>query len=233
MPTLRLEKIAKIYKDKSRNTTAILDIDLTIEQGEFVFITGSRGAGKSTLMEIISGDLKPDRGAVYLDNVNLSRTGKRQAEKLRQCMGMVMQDSELIRTETVMRNLMPRSGLDFFRRKMDGSQVSKALALVGMAGCEEKYPREIPSSDCRRIELARAIMNSPDILLLDDLTDRMDEDAIWDTIHLLTELNKHGTTVIMATTAVKVVNIMRKRVITLSDGKVVGDVRKGKYGYIV
>lgn len=234
MPTIRLEKVAKIYKGKNRQSAAILNIDLTIEQGDFVFFIGSRGAGKSTLLDIISGNLKPDRGAVYLDDMNLNRLTSRQKAKLRHCMGRVPQDSELRRTETVFKNMASTKKLEFLKDKLlNEKQIQKALGLVGMSGCEEKYPLEMTPSECRRIEMAKAILRSPSILLLDEITDRVDDDTVWDMLHLISELNARGTTILMATSARRVVNIMRKRVVTLADGKIVGDVRKGKYGHIV
>ena len=113
------------------------------------------------------------------------------------------------------------------------SRVRKVLGLVGMRGCEDKYPVEMSSGECRRIELARALINSPPILLLDELTANLDDDSIWDMFQLLDELNRRGTTVIMATHASQYVNIMRKRVVTIVDGRIMGDVPKGRYGEIV
>lgn len=233
MPTIRLENVAKLYKSKGRSTAAVLNVDLQIDQGEFIFFVGSRGAGKSTLLDIISGELPPDRGAVYLDGTRLGSMTKRQNARLRRCIGKVPQDSTLLRTETVRDNLAgaPRAG-PLRRRLIDEALIHKALALVGMKGSEERYPLEFSISQCRRIELAKAIVHSPDILLLDEITDRVDDDTIWDMMHLLSELNAKGTTVLMATNAKKFVNIMRKRVITLSDGKIAGDVRRGRYGQV-
>lgn len=234
MPTIRLEEVAKLYKGNVRQVAAVLDVSLQIEQGEFVFFVGSRGAGTSTLLELISGELKPDRGAVYLDQYDLARVPNRQKARLQTCFGIVPQESGLVRTETVLRNLSSLNRLEVLKNKLiDEPLIKKALGLVGMAGCEGRYPLEFSISECRRIELAKAILHSPQILILDDITDRMEDDAIWDIFHLLTELNKHGTTILMATHAGRFVNIMRKRVVTLVDGKIVGDVQKGRFGDIV
>ena len=232
MPTIRLEDVAKLYKTKERRISAIQDVNLKIEQGEFVFFIGSRGSGKSSMLDIISGDVSPDKGAVFLDDVNISRVSKRRR---RGCMGKVPQVSALVRTETVLQNMSVSSSKkkEFFREKPpDRTLISKALGLVGMAGCEDRYPAEFSMSECRKIELAKAILRSPPILLLDEITDWMDDDTAWDMMHLLMELNRRGTTILMATSAVQIVNIMRKRVVTLVDGKIRGDVQKGRYGYI-
>ena len=111
--------------------------------------------------------------------------------------------------------------------------MKKALGIVGLPGVESYYPAELSIGECRRVELARALINSPSILLIDELTANLDDDNIWDLMHLLTELNNKGTTIIMATHASQFVNIMRRRVVTLVDGRLIGDVRNGKYGDIV
>ncbi len=233
MPTIRLEKAAKLYRSSDSQMAAVLNIDLRIEQGEFIFFVGSRGAGKSTLLDMISGELAPDRGNVYLDEVNLYKAAGRRREKLLRSFGKVAQDSGLVRTDTVLQNMTSAQKAWQLRKKPDKSVIRKALGLVGMPDCEDRYPLEFSISECRRLELAKAILHSPHILLLDEITDRMDDDAIWDVFHLLSELNARGTTILMATRARKFVNIMRKRVITLADGKIIGDVRRGRYGDII
>lgn len=231
MTAIRLEQVSKYFKNKEHQMVmAVEDIDLEIPQGDFIFFVGSRGAGKSTLLSLAVGDLRPERGAVFLNDTDMSSMTKRQRARFRYRVGKVPQESGLVRTVTVRRNLMAvKKG----QSKPDAALVEKALGLVGMSDSEEYYPLELSISECRRIELAKAILHSPDILLLDEITARMDDDSIWDVMHLLDELNRRGTTVLMATNAKKFVNIMRKRVITLADGKIVGDVPRGRYGDIV
>ncbi len=243
MPTIRLEDVSKIYKGTRkgygpqagrRGFETLSRVNLQIEQGEFVFFVGSRGAGSSTLLNLISGVLQPDEGAVYLDQVNLSKLGRRQEKKLRYIFGRVPQESNLIRTATVFENLCPPGRFGRMGGTLtDGPLIAKALGLVGMADTEEKRPGEFSASECRKIELAKAILYSPPILILDRITDHMDDDSIWDMMHLLDEMNRRGTTVLMATQARQFVNIMRRRVITLVDGRIVGDVAKGRFGDIV
>lgn len=117
-------------------------------------------------------------------------------------------------------------------QKME-TRIQKALSMVGLEGVGKRYPVELSQGECRRVELARALVNSPPVLILDELTANLDEDTIWDLFHLLGEFNRLGTTIIMATHAKKFVDLMRKRVITLVDGKVLGDVQKGRYGDVV
>jgi len=231
MATIRLEQVSKYYRDKERQTLmAVENIDLEIAQGDFIFFVGSRGAGKSTLLNLAVGDLRPDRGAVFLNNTDFASMTKRQRARFRCKVGKVVQESGLVRTVTVRKNL---TAVKKGQSKPSALLVEKALGLVGMSDSQEYYPLELSISECRRIELAKAILHSPDILVLDEITSRMDDDSIWDMMHLLDELNRRGTTVLMATNAKKYVNIMRKRVITLVDGRIVGDVPKGRYGDIV
>ncbi len=234
MPTISLNHVTKLYKGGGRHTAAVMNIDLEIEQGEFVFVVGSRGAGKSTLMDIMAGELVPDRGTVYLDETNITRLSRRRRRDLQAYLGRVAQDPALSRTDTVYENLTAsrklRSPGDLY---VEEQLVRKALALVGMPGTEQHCPREFSFAQCRRLELAKAILHSPPILLLDGITDRLDDDTIWDIFLLLNEMNARGTTVVVTTNAKRFVSIMRRRVVTLSDGKLVGDVEKGRYGDIV
>ncbi len=237
MPTIRLDRVSKIFKGPNKSPKryeTLSGVSLEVEQGEFVFLVGSRGAGSSTLLNLISGALQPDGGAVYLDQVNLAKLSRRQEKKLPYIFGKVPQDPALDRTSTVFENLCPPGRFGKMGGALtDGPLISKALGLVGMAGSEDQYPAAFNASECRKIELAKAILYSPPILIIDKMTDRMDDDSIWDVMHLLGEINRRGTTVLMATHAKQFVNIMRRRVVTLVDGRLVGDVKKGRFGDIV
>lgn len=237
MPKITLEKATKYYRaERRRIEVGVQDVDLTIEQGEFVFVIGSSGAGKSTLLNLISGMTKPSSGKVYIGDKDLTwmmRWSKNRAALL---FGKVSQHQGLIRKRTVYDNLALAARLGAPRgagAQYIDERVRKVLGIVGMSGCEKKFPVEMSIGECRRVELARAIINSPPILVLDELTANLSDDNIWDIFQLLNEINQKGTTVIMATHASQYVNIMRRRVITLVDGRVFGDVKKGKYGDIV
>ena len=219
--------------EERRLTYAVRDISLTVEQGEFVFLIGSSGAGKTTLLQLMSGEIAPDEGTVLLNNTNIARMLGPWRVRARRTFGVVSQQGLLIRKRTVGENLMLAGAAAGMMRRKSREAVKKALGIVGLPGVEECYPAELSIGESRRVELARAVLNSPSILLLDELTANLDDDVIWDLLHLLTELNARGTTIVMATHASQYVNIMRRRVITLVDGKVAGDVKKGKYGDIV
>ena len=242
MPTITLEKVTKYYKiqkkqrrGENRVEIGVEDVDLTVEQGEFVFLVGSSGAGKSTLLDLISGKLKPDQGTVSLNGKDLARLFP-WSNQTALLFGKVCQEQTLARRITVEENL--RMAAMIGRRRFESTKhindrIRKVLGLVGMRGAEARYPGELSIGECRRVELARAMINSPPILVLDEITANLDDDNIWDMIILLNEVNRRGTTVIMATHASKYVNIMRRRVVTLVDGHIFGDVERGRYGDVV
>ena len=233
MPELRLENVSKLYKaEKKRKEYAVRDLSLTVTQGEFVFLIGSSGAGKSTMLKLMGGEISPDRGAVYLDGGTLIRSFGPWRARVARTFGIVSQQPMLVRKRTILENLMMAARAGGLQKRSQAA-AEKALGLVGLPSVGECYPVELSIGEVRRVELARALVNSPPILLLDELTANLDDDSIWDMMHLLNELNIRGTTIIMATHASQFVNIMRRRVVTLVDGKLLGDVKNGKYGDIV
>lgn len=232
MPVVRLEGVTKFYKYERKKRMAVQDIDLTIEQGEFVFLNGSSGAGKSTVLRLLGGDIWPDKGTAFLDNTNMSHLFGPWQIRLRRTFGIVWQEPRLIRKLNIYDNLLQTAKAGGLRNKSPQA-VAKALALVGMQHVEKCFPAELSLSDIRHVELARALVCSPPILLLDELTANLEDDSIWDIFHLLMELNNKGITVVMVTHASRYVNIMRRRVVTLVDGHLAGDVHNGRYAQTV
>ena len=234
MPTIRLDNISKLYHLGEFEHWAVQAVDLTIEQGDFVFLVGSRGAGKSTLINIMAGVTKPTLGKVFLDNVDVEELRPREREQAFSAIRCIEQGAELDRSDTIYGNLSEEVRRFFFfrRRVVNKTLADKALAVVGVPESGDTFPRDLSTPECRRVLIAKAVLHSPAILMLDDFTDRMDEDTVWDMLHLLNELNRKGTTIIMSTNSSYVVNTMRRRVVTLADGKLVGDVKRGRYGYI-
>lgn len=235
MPQIRLEGVGKDYLQEPdrRILHAVREIDLTIEQGDFVFVTGSSGAGKSTLLQLLSCEMQPTHGAVYLNNINVTAMSRRQRERRRMCFGYVPQLSTLVRKRTIEQNLSAVAALHPDRSQSLTARIQKALRLVGLGDMLQRYPVELSQGECRRVELARAIINNPEVLVLDELTANLDEDTAWDLFLFLSEVNHLGTTIIMASHAKNFVNLMRRRVITLVDGRILGDVQRGRYGDVV
>lgn len=241
MPTIQLDHVSKFYKPKRRRKghvhqdMGVADVELTIRQGEFVFVVGGSGAGKSTLLRLITGQTKPSRGKVYVDEKDLNRVMFLSRNRASVMFGQIWQDPTLIRKKTIGENLTLASQIANGREspRLVDIRVKKVLGLVGMKGVERKYPVELSIGECRRVELARALIGSPPVLVLDEITANLDDDSIWDTLHLLNDVNRRGTTVIMATHDSQYVNILRRRVITMSGGRVTRDEEKGKYGDVL
>ncbi len=162
MPDLRLEGASKFYKVEKQKLVAVQDINLTVEQGEFVFLTGSSGAGKTTVLRMLGGDLQPDEGAAYLDNVNMGHYFGPWHFRLRRCFGYVWQEPQLLRKRTIYENLfMAQAARSIGRRAKWDKAVGKALGLVGMQGVEHCFPADLSLGEVRLVELARALVNSP------------------------------------------------------------------------
>lgn len=241
MPTIYLDHVSKFYKPKRRRKgpvhqdTGVEDVELNIHQGEFIFVVGGSGAGKTTLLQLITGTVRPSQGKVYIDDKDMNRVMLLSRNRAAAMFGKIWQDPTLIRKKTVGENLALAARIALGREspRVVDIRVKKVLGLVGMKGVEDRYPVELSIGECRRVELARALIGSPPVLVLDEITANLDDDCIWDTLHLLNDVNLRGTTVIMATHDSQYVNILRRRVITMSGGKVVSDVEKGKYGDVL
>lgn len=237
MPSIVLDNVSKFYKSEGRVEAAVREVSLTVNQGEFVFVVGSSGSGKSTVLQLMSGEIKPDRGKVYFNDHELQKLLRWKRSSVSLLFGRVWQEHSLMRKRTVGENLRMAALVGAAKRKDSHldvqARVEKVLGIVGMQGTLNKFPVELSGGEARRVELARAIINSPPILILDEITANLDEDNIWDIFHILQEINRHGTTVIMATHASQFVNIMYRRVVTMVDGRIFGDVERGRYGDIV
>ncbi|MBR3560045.1 MAG: ATP-binding cassette domain-containing protein [Oscillospiraceae bacterium] len=221
MPTIRLEQVSKIYKNSRRGVSSTLQVNLTIRHGEFVFITGVRGSGKSTLMELIAGELEPDHGKVWLGAANLWALSESERGDLRSCLGFLSGADDLRPMETVFKNLASEHRLEYLKNRLfDRHRIEKALALVGMPGSEDRYPRDLTASERCRVLMAKTIWRSPAVVIVDGLDERADGDTVWDMLHLLGALNRMGTTVVFATADSSYTTTMNKRVVNLLDGHI-------------
>ncbi len=230
MPQIRLDGVSICYKKDKALFSAVNDISFAVEKGEFLFLTGSSGAGKSTIINALTGNIRPTSGKIFLDDANAKFLSARAKAKRKIRFGFVPQESHLVRRQTIYENLEPFAHLAKRKDASIEQLINKAIALVGLDDVKGRYPAELSHGECRRAELARAILTMPTILVLDEITANIDDDTLWDMYYLLSELNSHGVTIIMATHSKKLVDIARRRVITLVDGKIFSDVKKGKYG---
>lgn len=232
MPAIRLENVEKIYKQSGRKFPAVLRLDMVIKQGEFVCLAGKRGSGTTLALNIICGQVTPDKGRVYFGRYELSLLPWLARKHIERSFGVVWQTPALTADKTSVMSCFGGSGWwgELKMNLLDRPRARKALSLVGLDGCEDKRLREFTPAQLRRLEVARAILHSPPVLIIDDLSDTMDEESLWDIIQLLRELNRRGTTIIMAAHSGNIINIIRPRVITLSESRIKSDETPGKFG---
>lgn len=231
MPQIELQNVTKYFvNDRKQRFAAVDDISLTIEQGDFVFLVGSSGAGKTTLLRLIANQIRADSGRVWMGDKEVTRLAYWRRSSYRRIVGQVWQDATLIRKKTIRENFNIVQRALGVRSKVAEENTTKALALVGMRAMGERYPFELSGGQIKLVELARAVICNPPILVVDEITANLDYDTGWDIMNILAEINRCGTTIIMATHAKQFVNVMRKRVVTLVEGKIIADVQKGKYG---
>lgn len=242
MPTIITEKLTKTFPVSQHwrfrrgvREIGVENVDITIEQGEFVFVIGSCGAGKSTLLSLLAGKIRPDSGTVRLDDKPVKKPMPWRKNRLSTEIGYVPQRYALEHGVTIREILeaSAKSGAGKFLDWNDyDSRVKKVLGLTGLSGWEDRYPIELTYGQRRMLELARALINSPKILVLDEITAGLDADSMWDVYMLLNEINRMGITIVMATRNSFYVNMARNRVITLVHGRVYSDEENGRYGEV-
>ncbi len=223
-----LSNVTKTYPNGS---TALDDVSFFIERGEFVFIVGPSGSGKSTLIKLLMHEEIPTDGQVIINNKDIGKLKRREIPYLRRSMGVVFQDFRLLSNKTVYENVAFAMDIIGASRKEIRRQVPNVLSLVGLAHKAKSYPRELSGGEQQRVALARALVNNPAFLIADEPTGNLNPKVAMEIMELLDNINKRGTTIIMATHAKDIVDTMKKRVIAIEDGKIVRDESRGGYGY--
>lgn len=227
MKFIELKNVYKVYKN---GVTALVDTNLGINKGEFVFIIGGSGSGKSTLVKLLYREEKPTKGEVFVGGVNVGKLLNGRVYKLRRKIGVVFQDFKLLPKLTVYENVA--FGLESVGMKNEEirSKVIKALEHVGLKDKVRAFPNQLSGGEQQRVCIARAIVNDPKLLVCDEPTGDLDPNLSIEIVKLLERINKEmGTTIIMATHDKEIVNKMKKRVIAIENGVVVYDQEKGKY----
>ena len=223
---LKMENVTMKYPT---GTVALKDVSIEIEKGEFVFVVGSSGSGKTTFIELLLRELVPTKGKIEIAGVNYERLKKNKIHKVRRKIGVVFQNFRLLKDRTVYENVAFAQRVIETPAKYIRRQVPAVLALVGLEEKFKSYPRQLSGGEQQRVALARALVNKPEIILADEPTGNLDPKNSWDIMNLLDEINQKGTTVVVVTHNKEIVNVMKKRVITLKKGVVVSDVQKGGY----
>jgi cell division transport system ATP-binding protein len=225
---IRLEHVSKVYKTSTR--PALEDVSVEMEKGEFVFLIGASGSGKSTFLRLLLREEVPTKGRVYVANFDVVRMSRRRVPRLRQSIGCVFQDFRLLHNKTVAENVAFALEVIGKPRNTIRKVVPEVLELVGLEGKSARMPHELSGGEQQRVAIARAFVNRPLMLLADEPTGNLDPDTSQDIMLLLERINRTGTTVLMATHDHSIVDSMRRRVVELSLGQVVRDDSRGVYG---
>ncbi|HWQ42693.1 MAG TPA: cell division ATP-binding protein FtsE [Desulfosporosinus sp.] len=225
---IELTNVSKTYPNGAR---ALVDVNLKIGKGEFVFLVGPSGAGKSTLIKLFYRDETPTRGQVQINGKNLVRMKEREVPYLRRGIGVVFQDFKLLPNKTVFENVAFALEVIGVSKKEVKVRTSATLELVGLANKESSFPHELSGGEQQRVCVARAVINNPALLVADEPTGNLDPETAWEIMDLLFNINKRGTTVIMGTHARAIVDKMQQRVIAIENGRVARDEEIGGYGY--
>lgn len=218
--------ISKVYTEDS---AALKDITIKIPTGDFVSVVGQSGAGKSTMLKLISAEERPSKGKLIIDGWDITKIKRWQVPHLRRQIGVVFQDFKLLPKRTAYENVSFAMEVGGAQRKEIRETVPHILKLVNLVDRAVAYPSELSGGERQRVAIARALAYKPQILLADEPTGNLDALHSWDIVQLLMKINKLGTTVLLATHNDEVVNALKKRVITLNQGKVVADQRGGTY----
>lgn len=227
MKFIDIKNCYKVYKN---GVTAIADLTLSIDKGEFVFVTGTSGCGKSTFVKLLYREEKPTKGQVMVGGINVAKLYNSRVYKLRRKLGIVFQDFKLLPKLTVYENVayaLENLGL---KKCVIKEKVLKALEITGLKEKIRSFPNQLSGGEQQRVCIARAIVNDPKLLICDEPTGNLDPKTSKEIVKVIYNINKElGTTVIMVTHDKEIVNSMKKRVITLENGVLTNDTMKGKY----
>ena len=221
-----LSGVSKVYPNGQK---ALDNINLDIRKGEFLFLSGSSGAGKTSLLELLLKEEEPTRGTVRVNGIDLGQLKERQVYRYRRMIGMVFQDFRLFPDFTVYENVAFAQRIIQVPTKEIKRNVPAILATVGLAGKYKAKPKQLSGGEQQRVALARALINRPPILLADEPTGNLDPKNSWEIMKLLEKINEGGTTILVVTHNREIVNEMRKRVVTMKKGVIVSDEEKGGY----
>ncbi|MBD8078041.1 cell division ATP-binding protein FtsE [Cellulosimicrobium arenosum] len=224
---IRFENVTKVYARGAR--PAVDDVSMEVRRGEFVFLVGASGSGKSTCLHLILREERPTSGKVFVAGRDLRSLSSWKVPNLRRGIGVVFQDFRLLPNKTVFENVAFALQVIGKPRHTIAITVPETLEMVGLAGKEKRRPHELSGGEQQRVAIARAFVNRPPILLADEPTGNLDPTTSLGIMRLLDRINRTGTTVVMATHDDDIVNQMRKRVIELDTGRVVRDQAHGSY----
>ena len=221
-----LDRVTKKY---GKNAAALNRISFHVEPKEFVVVVGQSGAGKSTLMRLITREEKPSSGKIIVGGIDYSKLKDREVPLLRRKIGVIFQDFKLLPNKTAFENVAFALEIVGMSTREIRHTVPKVLELVGLADKADHFPSQLSGGERQRVAIARAVVRQPKILIADEPTGNLDPKHAWDVVKVLEKINKFGTTVLLTTHNQEIVEKLQRRVVTIQDGQLVGDVsKKGK-----
>jgi cell division transport system ATP-binding protein len=223
---IKFEKVTKIFEP---DLTVLQDITFEVKKGEFVCIVGKSGAGKTTLINLILGLQKPNSGEIFFDGENISNASSNEMQKIRRKIGGIHQDYKLLSNKTVFENVSYIMEVEGKDKEEIEDHVPKILETVGLLEKTNNFPNELSGGEQQRLAVARALINDPEVILADEPTGNLDPYNTYEVIQLLEKMNQLGKTIILSSHDREVVNKLKKRVITLEDGKIIRDEEEGRY----
>lgn len=221
-----LDRVTKVY---NRTNTALDRISLHVEPKEFVIIIGTSGAGKSTLLKLLTKEEKPSSGKIVVGGLDYDKLKDKDIPLVRRKIGVVFQDFKLLPNKTVFENVAFALEIVGYGNKEIQHTVPRVLELVGLKGKEKRMPDELSGGERQRVAIARSVVRQPKILIADEPTGNLDPKHAWEVIRVLEKINRYGTTVLLTTHNQDIVNKLKRRVITISDGRVVSDRANAQY----
>lgn len=223
---IQFVNVSKLFGNK---TVALRDVSIRIHKGDFVFLVGASGAGKSTFLHLLLKEEEPSKGHILVGNRSIGRLNRKETALLRRNIGVVFQDYSLLNERTAYENVAFALEVMEYSRREIREKVSEVLELVGLLSKKDAFPMQLSGGEQQRVAIARAIVNRPQILLADEPTGNLDSNTAWGIIEIMNNINRWGTTVVMATHAAEIVDKLRKRVIVLDQGQLIRDEERGAY----
>jgi cell division transport system ATP-binding protein len=222
-------KLVDVSKEYDNGVKALSNINLEINKGEFVFLVGSSGAGKSTLIKLLLKEEEVTNGKIYLNDIDITKVPNRRIPYIRRNVGVVFQDFRLLPNKTVYENVAFAMEIIGAHPREIRRRVPMILSMVDLSRKASSFPDQLSGGEQQRVSIARSIVNNPPVLIADEPTGNLDPETAWEVMKALIDINGRGTTILMATHARDIVNSMKKRVITLENGRISRDEQKGGY----
>lgn len=228
---IEFDHVSKIYESTDGQNVGLDDATIHIDEGEFVFLVGESGAGKSTFIKLITKEIDPDDGDIYVDGEKVTKLSNRRIPILRRKIGIVFQNFKLLPNMTVQENVAFAMEVVHLTGRTIKRQVPIVLQMMGIADKASNFPNELSAGEQQRVAIARAIVNHPKLIIADEPTGNLDPDTAWEIMQLLDMINQKGTTILVVTHDKAIVDKMKKRVVVVSKGRIIRDTKEGGYTF--